>query len=37
VGGGNTRLEARIDALEEEVAHLRAMVQKLCSELGLNE
>ncbi len=36
VGGGNVRLEARIDALEEEVAHLRATVQKLCAELGLN-
>jgi uncharacterized protein YceH (UPF0502 family) len=33
--GGNVRLEARIDSLEEEVAQLRAVVQQLCSELGL--
>jgi len=33
---GNTGgLEARIETLEEEVAQLRATVQKLCSELGL--
>jgi uncharacterized protein YceH (UPF0502 family) len=36
-GSGNVRLEARVDALEEEVAHLRATVQKLCSELGLDQ
>ncbi|WP_394788419.1 YceH family protein [Rhodoferax sp.] len=36
-GGSNTRLEARIEALEEEVAQLRATVQKLCSELGLDQ
>ncbi len=35
-GGNTTRLEARIETLEEEVAQLRATVQKLCSELGLN-
>ncbi|WP_367849080.1 YceH family protein [Rhodoferax sp. WC2427] len=35
-GGNSTRLEARIEVLEEEVAQLRATVQKLCSELGLN-
>lgn len=35
-GGGNTsRLEARIETLEEEVAQLRATVQKLCAELGI--
>jgi uncharacterized protein YceH (UPF0502 family) len=34
-GGGNVRLEARIEALEEEVAQLRATVQKLCAELGI--
>ena len=35
-GGNTVRLEARIDSLEEEVAQLRATVQKLCTELGLN-
>jgi len=36
-GSGNTgRLEARIETLEEEVAHLRATVQKLCAELGIS-
>ncbi|MDR7375686.1 uncharacterized protein YceH (UPF0502 family) [Rhodoferax ferrireducens] len=35
-GSGNTsRLEARIETLEEEVAQLRATVQKLCAELGI--
>ena len=34
--GNTTRLEARIEALEEEVAQLRATVNKLCTELGLN-
>ncbi len=34
-GGNTTRLEARIEALEEEVAQLRATVNTLCSELGL--
>ena len=28
-------LQARVDALESQVAQLRAMVQRLCSELGL--
>ena len=34
--GNTVRLEARIDSLEEEVAQLRATVQKLCTELGLS-
>ena len=35
-GGSNTRLEARIEALEGEVAQLRTTVHTLCTELGLN-
>ena len=34
--GHSSRLEARIEALEEEMAQLRATVNKLCTELGLN-
>jgi uncharacterized protein YceH (UPF0502 family) len=34
---GSADLQARVTALEEEVAELRATVQKLCSELGLSQ
>ena len=39
-GGGSTgtsaALQARVDALETEVANLRTTVQRLCSELGIS-
>jgi uncharacterized protein YceH (UPF0502 family) len=34
---GSADLQARVTALESEVAELRATVQKLCSELGLSQ
>ncbi|MFM1979108.1 MAG: hypothetical protein RLZ68_373 [Pseudomonadota bacterium] len=34
---GSADLQARVTALETEVAELRATVQKLCSELGLSQ
>ncbi len=35
--GELSHLQARIDALEQEVSQLRETVQKLCSELGLSQ
>jgi uncharacterized protein len=36
-GGVQTRLEARIEALEHEVAALRSALQNVCDELGLSQ
>ena len=35
-GGGNADLQVRVSQLENEVAELRATIEKLCSELGLS-